>query len=218
MIRVNELFATIQGEGHWTGTPSTFVRLQGCEVGCPWCDTKHTWKASDRKRVDRDTMLAKTVSAPTWAQLDAGQLAAEVLALGQRHVVITGGEPCEQDIHELTVRLARQGRVQIETSGTQLVNVDPDTWVTLSPKVDMPGQLTVKREALDRADEIKMPVASQRDIDVLETLLEERRRPLPLVYLQPVSQDPAATELCIATCLARGWNLSLQTHKFASVR
>ena len=43
MLKINEIFDTIQGEAYFTGTPATFIRLQGCPVGCAWCDTKHTW-------------------------------------------------------------------------------------------------------------------------------------------------------------------------------
>lgn len=47
---INEMFQTLQGEGYFTGVPAIFIRLQGCPVGCAWCDTKHTWdKLSDRK-------------------------------------------------------------------------------------------------------------------------------------------------------------------------
>jgi hypothetical protein len=42
-LPVNEFFETVQGEATFTGMPSTFVRLQRCDVGCPWCDTKYTW-------------------------------------------------------------------------------------------------------------------------------------------------------------------------------
>ncbi len=39
---INEMFQTLQGEGYFTGVPAIFIRLQGCPVGCAWCDTKHT--------------------------------------------------------------------------------------------------------------------------------------------------------------------------------
>lgn len=42
---INEMFQTLQGEGYFTGVPAIFIRLQGCPVGCAWCDTKHTWKS-----------------------------------------------------------------------------------------------------------------------------------------------------------------------------
>ena len=44
-IRVAEVFRSLQGEGPSLGTPSTFVRLQGCTVGCAWCDTRYSWPA-----------------------------------------------------------------------------------------------------------------------------------------------------------------------------
>ena len=39
---INEIFQSIQGEGYFTGQPAIFIRLQGCDVGCSWCDTRHT--------------------------------------------------------------------------------------------------------------------------------------------------------------------------------
>ncbi len=54
---VNELFETLQGEGSFTGVPAIFVRLQGCPVGCPWCDTRHTWDL----RPEAETSIAVVV-------------------------------------------------------------------------------------------------------------------------------------------------------------
>ena len=220
-LRINEVFQTLQGEGHWVGTPSTFIRLQGCEVCCPWCDTKHTWPAAnERKRIEPAAMLAKEDSAPTWAYMQTEDLVADVLVLKPRHFVITGGEPCEQDIYDLTVLLSRQGRVQIETSGTRPVIVAFDTWVTVSPKFDMPGGLPVLDQALDRANEIKMPVSCPADIAKLYDRLNAMgdRCLEAVVELQPVSLDGEATKLCIEACIEYDWRLSLQTHKYSNVR
>lgn len=51
---INEMFQTLQGEGYFTGVPAIFIRLQGCPVGCAWCDTKHTWE----KLEDREVSLS----------------------------------------------------------------------------------------------------------------------------------------------------------------
>ena len=79
MLRVNEIFPTIQGEATWTGTPATFIRLQGCPVGCSWCDTKHTWpEGSENKKVSIVAMLEKVDPAPTWAEISAEQIVESV--------------------------------------------------------------------------------------------------------------------------------------------
>ena len=59
MLPITEIFETIQGEATWTGTPSVFVRLQGCDVGCPWCDTKYSWSLDPAKEVALSAMLSK---------------------------------------------------------------------------------------------------------------------------------------------------------------
>ncbi len=218
MILINEFFDTLQGEATWAGTVATFIRTQGCPVGCPWCDTKHTWPASDRKKVSIDEMLAKVDSSPTWAAMDVHDIVQAVTGRRPRHFVITGGEPCAQDIYELTVQLGRMGRVQIETSGTYPIKVATDAWVTVSPKIDMPGGLDVLHESMIRANEIKMPVVDEEDVAKLEALLDDSNADAQ-VWLQPVSTDHASTELCIRECMKRGdWRLSVQTHKFASIR
>ena len=68
-LPVNELFATVQGEGAYTGTPAVFVRLQGCNVGCPWCDTKHTWTVDPDNAISAEAMLAKAKDGWTLSRL-----------------------------------------------------------------------------------------------------------------------------------------------------
>lgn len=218
MLRVNEIFPTIQGEAFWTGTPSTFIRLQGCPVACPWCDTKHTWSTgSPNKQISVPEMLEKVDPAPTWAQLTHNEIVQISTNLTPRHFVITGGEPCAQNILPLTSELQSLGSVQIETSGTHNIDVHPDTWVTVSPKINMPGNLPLLLDALDRANEIKMPIQDQNDLDNLLSLLQTLNS-TPTVWLQPVSQNEESTKLCMDACLQHQWKLSLQTHKYAGVR
>lgn len=223
MLRVNEIFTTIQGEATFTGTPSTFVRLQGCPVGCPWCDTKYTWHpGSERSEISIEEMIAKTDAAPTWASIDARALL-EHLVSGPRHVVFTGGEPFEQDLSLITGALAKQGiSCQVETSGTANIRAHQDTWITVSPKINMPGGRSVLRSSLIRANEIKLPVEFVDDLDrwdalVAEMDLDQAMESRP-IWLQPISQGDDATRLCIDACMERNYKLSIQTHKYAGLR
>lgn len=215
------MFETIQGEGVFTGVPSVFVRLQECPVGCAWCDTKQTWDATPQDEVALDEILRKTQDSPTWCSVTAEDIVNEYKNQGYsaKHIVITGGEPCIYDLRPLTEAFEAIGcRCQIETSGTSEVVTTEDTWVTVSPKVAMKGKLPVLDSALLRANEIKHPVATQKDIDQLDDLLERAQVPeQTTIALQPISQKPRATQLCIDVCVKRNWRLSIQTHKYLSI-
>ena len=218
---INEMFQTLQGEGYFTGVPAIFIRLQGCPVGCAWCDTKHTWDKLADREVSLFSILAKTKESDKWGPASSEDLLAIIGRQGwtARHVVITGGEPCIHDLTPLTSLLEQNGfSCQIETSGTHEVRCTPHTWVTVSPKVAMRGGMAVLTSALRRANEIKHPVARERDIAALDALLATLGEALPqVVALQPISCKEGATRLCIDTCLARNWRLSMQTHKYLHI-
>lgn len=215
------MFETIQGEGVFTGVPSVFVRLQECPVGCAWCDTKQTWDATPQDEVALDEILRKNQDSPTWCSVTAEDIVNEYKNQGYsaKHIVITGGEPCIYDLRPLTEAFEAIGcRCQIETSGTSEVVTTEDTWVTVSPKVAMKGKLPVLDSALLRANEIKHPVATQKDIEQLDDLLVRAQVPeQTTIALQPISQKPRATQLCIDVCVKRNWRLSIQTHKYLSI-
>jgi 7-carboxy-7-deazaguanine synthase len=218
---INEMFQTLQGEGYFTGVPAIFIRLQGCPVGCSWCDTKHTWEKDADREVDMQRILVKTAESDAWGSASAEQLLEVVEQQGYtaRHIVMTGGEPCIYDLIPLTKLFENAGfGCQIETSGTHEILCSPNTWVTVSPKVNMRGGLKVIEQALMRADEIKHPVGRERDIEALDELLatlhDEKHR---IIALQPISQKEEATRLCIETCIARNWRLSMQTHKYLNI-
>jgi 7-carboxy-7-deazaguanine synthase len=220
-MKINEVFETIQGEATHTGTPAVFVRTQYCPIGCPWCDTKHTWVAEDPKRSTFETILAKTQDSDRWAEAEPAVILQTIQKrFTARHLVLTGGEPMMQpDIDELCRLALKEGwSVQIESSGTTWTPIPQSVWLTVSPKIDMPGGYKLDSTAIWRADEIKMPVGKQADIDRLEQLIDHYAISPRRIWLQPLSQSAKATQLCIETATKNNWRISIQTHKYLNVR
>ncbi|MCH1932079.1 7-carboxy-7-deazaguanine synthase QueE [Shewanella sp. A25] len=217
---VNEVFETIQGEGVFTGVPAIFLRLQGCPVGCAWCDTKQTWDLLAENNVAPEDVIALDGSIGRWAEHTPMSLIAAFNAKGfnAKHIVITGGEPCMYDLTELTDTFHREGyQTQIETSGTFEVKCAKETWVTVSPKVNMKGGYRVLSHALNRANEIKHPIATENHIAELDELLKDIDVSAKTICLQPISQKARATELAMKVCIERNWRLSIQTHKYLNI-
>lgn len=212
MLPVNEYFTTIQGEARFTGTPCLFIRLQGCDVGCAWCDTKHTWDLSNPV----DHVDGKQTDSDSFAYYSEESLLELAKSSGVKHVVLTGGEPAAYDLTKLTGLLHDEGfSVQIETSGTYEIKCDSRTWVTVSPKIGMAGGRKVLESALKRANEIKHPVGKAKDlINLVELIGDETEN----VWLQPLSQNEKSTSICVKAAMDKGYKLSVQTHKYIGVR
>lgn len=217
MIRVNGIYGAIQGEGVHTGVPMVVVRLQGCTVGCPFCDTKETWQTHD---TDRAATIAEALGQnPRWVLASPGEIAGYIAAHHPafRWALLTGGEPAEQELGALVDALHDGGlKVAVETSGTSDAHVGVSfDWVCVSPKIDMPGGQGVSSAALQSADEIKHVVGKPADIERLDALLSQCAISDEVsICLQPMSQSEQATQLCIRTVKERGWRLSAQLHKY----
>ncbi len=218
--KINEIFETIQGEGSFTGQPSIFIRLQGCPVGCSWCDTKQTWEIELNDEVTKEVMLAKSQETPQWASFSIDQILTLVSERGYRakHIVITGGEPCMVDLTPLCTAFEVLGySTQVETSGTFEILVSTQCWVTVSPKINMRGGYPILHSAMKRANEIKHPIATEQHVDDVKALLAEHNVENTPIYLQPISQKNKATELAIEMCIANNWRLSVQVHKYLGI-
>lgn len=218
--KINELFQTIQGEGAFTGQPSIFIRLQGCPVGCSWCDTKHTWEIDPELVISSTDLLNKKQESEHWSQLSADEMAKLFIEQGYsaKHIVITGGEPCMVNLIPLCETFESLGySCQIETSGTFEIQTTKNCWVTVSPKVNMKGGYAILDSAMQRANEIKHPVATEQHVDDLKTLLKTHAITDKPIYLQPISQKQRATELAIQTCIDNNWRLSIQVHKYIGI-
>jgi len=194
---INEIFTSIQGEGVLTGTPMTFIRLQGCDIGCAWCDTKESWE------IGNDTLYYATQ---------------EILEkCDMRWACITGGEPAKYDLTELTYSLGELGKkIAIETSGCYPIRGIFD-WITISPKFN--SKKTYYDGNTIFANELKFPIGKESDIDkVLNFIKTQKFKKNTAIILQPISQSQSATQLCIDAVKKYQWRLSLQTHKFIKIQ
>ena len=191
-----EDFYTIQGEGFHSGRPAYFIRLGGCDVGCRWCDAKYTWNPKIFPPTPIETIVDRACSCKAQA------------------IVITGGEPLLYPLGDLTCELHARGlEIFIETSGTNPISGEFD-WICLSPKRQMPPL----KEALLRADELKVIVQTKED---LEWAVEcsKKVKSKCLLYLQP---EWSVYESIIGDIVEwvkenPQWNISIQTHKFMHI-
>lgn len=217
MLPVNEIFQTMQSEAAFTGTPAIFIRLQGCPVGCSWCDTKHTWKVDTQSIRPVADIIAKETDSYLFAEMTCSEILEEVQRYEARHIVITGGEPCLYDLTDLTSTLIDSDySVQIETSGTHKVKAHAGTWVTVSPKIGM--DVPVIHQPLAMASEIKMPIGKPADVDNLQNQVIPYLSKSCKIWLQPLSANKKATQLCIDSATKMGWKVSIQIHKFIGLR
>lgn len=195
-MKVNEIFYTLQGEGYHSGTPAVFVRLSGCNLQCPFCDTQHE----------------------TGIDMGEAEIVAAVKRYPARMVVVTGGEPALQLTESLVDALhAAHKVVAVETNGTHPLPKNVD-WVTLSPKsAFVDGAVVV----LTRADEVKVIYDGRHDPDIQ---LPTSDFQLPtLRFLQPCDTgDPVRNAQITAATVEYikrhpEWRLSLQTHKMINI-
>lgn len=206
-LRIAELFHSLQGEGPSAGTPAHFLRLQGCDVGCRWCDTRYTWDATG----GREITLADAFGA--------------LHAMGRAPLlVVTGGEPLQHPgVRELLAAAAGQWeRVEVETSGIAPPPITHERIAYMwSPK--LPGATerwaeTWAHAAAFVADPrtwVKLVVAESGEGDALR-LVREAALPRERVLLMPEGlTDEALRERALAladVCKREGLRLSPRLH------
>lgn len=224
-LQVNSIFHTIQGEGPFAGTPAVFVRLAGCNLQCPLCDTEYT----KRGEFGLEDIL-KTVrnAVPYWP-------------VGRRHdskpyraptelVVITGGEPFRQPIGRLVMKLISYGyRVQIETNGTlyqpAMPYISDMLTIVCSPKAGAVNRdllpwiaawkYVAAADNIDPADGLPTHALEHPNGGRLARPPEGHSAP---IYLQPVDEKNTAKnarnqDAVVHACLEHGHRLCLQLHK-----
>jgi 7-carboxy-7-deazaguanine synthase len=151
MLRVTEIFRSIQGESTHAGRPCTFVRLTGCPMRCVWCDSEYTFTGGE--------------------QIDIQDVLDQVRAFGSRLVEVTGGEPLAQkEAFSLIKQLCDENyEVLVETGGyISTESVDPRAKLILDVKCPASGEAARNHwPNLDRLrsdlDEVKFVVANRGD-------------------------------------------------------
>ncbi len=163
-LPVHEQFYSFQGEGLHAGRAAYFIRLFGCPVHCPWCDSAGTWHAEHiPKKIQR-------LNVKTLAEAAASTLA--------EFTVITGGEPAIHDLSKLCVALKKLGQaVHLETSGAFPLKGDFD-WITLSPKR---WKLPIE-ENIIIADEFKLIIDAPSAIEEYDSIISHKNVP---IWLHP---------------------------------
>ncbi|MBK7015783.1 MAG: 7-carboxy-7-deazaguanine synthase QueE [Sulfuritalea sp.] len=162
MLRVSEIFHSLQGETSRVGLPTVFVRLTGCPLRCTWCDTEYAFSGGD--------------------SLELADVMQRVSSFGCRTVCVTGGEPLAQKgAADLLAALCDAGySVSLETSGAlDIGGVDARVSRIVDLKAPGSGEEAKNRwenlDLLTSHDEVKFVLASREDYDWAVAACRQRR-------------------------------------------
>ena len=210
MLKIHEIFSTIQGEGYDTGIPCTFVRLWGCNLKCDYCDQPQS--KEDLKK------------------MSVGKVVDEIRKLRVHNVCITGGEPLvQEEVYALVYELVSLNyNVSIETNGSIEI---PDTQrrsykYVMDIKCPSSGVMVANRyenlEVLHPSDEVKFVIANRDDYDFMKRIL--RKYPTKAkVLLSPMfdlenNKQTIGRELCEWVLKDRlNARIQIQMHKILGV-
>lgn len=178
-FKINEIFGSFQGEGENTGRPAVFVRFSGCNLACPWCDTKGHENGDSQSL---DEILERVLQ--------------ESLSCGFKEplVVLTGGEPMLHDLSHLIKKLFDNGFcVAIETNGTMQRKLHPAVFIAVSPKPNS----SPRPAMLAAASEIKIVVDACDDEKLLRFALDNSIHSTS-IWLQPEGNKASMVSRCEA--------------------
>lgn len=178
MLRIHEIFFSLQGESSRVGLPTVFVRLTGCPLRCGYCDTEYAFHGGSTQSFN--------------------EILAQVAQHNTKYVCVTGGEPLAQKpCHELLKLLCDAGySVSIETSGAMDISpVDPRVSVIMDIKTPGSGEVTKNLwqniGSLKSKDEVKFVLADRADYEWAKQILVEHG----LINTCPILLSPVYSTL-----------------------
>ncbi len=217
MVKISEIFETIQGEGLGCGLPSVFLRLANCNLRCQWCDTKHSW---DWKNYDYD----KEVTEQSLARV-----VETIRSFRSKNIVVTGGEPLLQQeaLVLLATELASSHRFEVETAGTLTPCNELHQLITrwnVSPKLANSGNSSKARNretpmkvfaGLDNVS-FKFVIDREEDLGEIKELLQQYDIDPQRVLLMPQAVSPDELEIksrwLTDLCIAEGFRFGYRLH------
>lgn len=207
--RIAETFYSIQGEGATAGHPAVFVRLQGCSVGCGWCDTKYSWDPASGREIELPVLLEDVAAFPC------------------RRVVVTGGEPLESPLFGplVSALTARAYLVEVETSGTIAPPTEADASIQWNVSVKLSGSGVAERVRINPVAIHaflalqawwKFVLREPGEVGEVLRLAERFALPRERVLLQPeglrAEELAARAPWLVEACKAHGFRFSPRLH------
>lgn len=191
--KINEIFYSLQGEGRNAGRAAVFVRFSGCNLRCPFCDTKH----QDGKLMTNEEIVDEITKYPA------------------RLVVLTGGEPSIYIDDDLLDKIHQKGRkIAIETNGTRKVNKKID-FITLSPKFEFTENAQLSQT---ECDELKVIFNSENDMSLYDSIKAQFKYIQPCATdNEDINQENIINTVRYVRENPE-WRLSLQTQKIINIR
>ncbi|KKM21858.1 hypothetical protein LCGC14_1631150 [marine sediment metagenome] len=222
-MKINEIFASIQGEGQYQGLPTVFTRLQGCNLlpnFCTYCDTSYAQLGDSGEELTVEGVI---------------QRVDRLSPRSKSWICITGGEPLRQidELEELVRELKRQQYlIEIETNGS----LPKPRWWTLVDswcadiKCPSSGVVGISKEEWFKTrpkDQIKFVVGTEEDLVFADQMIRKHLADNPVVLISPVINltqiNPLGKEdyfmsgqwlqRVVEFCLKHRVQFSLQWHK-----
>ena len=198
-IQYNDLFWTLQGEGHNSGRRALFVRLPFCNYDCPWCDTEY----NSYKKISEEDFLNFAKQEPA------------------RFAVITGGEPLAHKHLDKILGLLKYLKFEIacETNGSFPAPKEID-FVTCSPKSFTKKNFEpyyIHPDLYGQVSEFKYVVDEDFNFDLLKRHENDDKKVIH--SLSPEFNKMNESTERIMTYIKENpkWRLSLQTHKWIQI-